>query len=109
LKRQIKYKDKNFKKVWDIKNRFLFSSATPFDLSDRRFINFPDWLKKRNSGEPLKKENEVFLGFGEDLEGFDGGARRTKKRRRRNNKTKLVRRPQNRVYQRRTSRKRNKN
>jgi DNA repair ATPase RecN len=54
--------------------------------------------------------NEVQDGFTEeDLgEGFDGGARRTKKRRR-SNKTKLVRRPQNRVYQRRTSRKRNKN
>jgi hypothetical protein len=55
--------------------------------------------------------NEVQEGFNEeDLEGFDGGARRTKKRRsRRSNKTKLVRRPQNRVYQRRTSKKRSKN
>ena len=54
---------------------------------------------------------EVQDGFtDEDLgEGFDGGARRTKKKRRRSNKTKIVRRPQNRVYQRRTSKKRSKN
>lgn len=121
LKGQIKDKDENFKNVWAIARPANFS-ATPFDSSDPRYINFPDWLKEKNSGEPLKKEyksyNNEFPGFGFEKEnennennefpGFEGGARRTKKRRR-SNKAKLARRPQNRVCQRRTSKKRSKN